>query len=153
MTDAPRLSLRRVRLADLAVSERLALAERASTATPDIRTRARAIVESVRDGGDAALRAANARYGGGLLEPVGEPALRVPPERLREARDQLPRELRDGLEQMAAQHRALPRRRGAAAEQWVRWRRASRSAASGAVSTAWPPTCPAARRPTRRRCS
>jgi histidinol dehydrogenase len=119
MTDALRVSLRRVRLSDLSVTERLALTERASTATPDIRTRARAIVESVRDGGDAALRAANVRYGGGLLEPIGEPALRVPSERLREARDRLPRQLREGLEQMAEHIERFHRVEVPPAEQWV----------------------------------
>ncbi len=119
MTDALRVSLRRVRLADLTVTERLALTERASTATPDIRARARAIVESVRDGGDAALRAANVRYGGGLLEPVGEPALRVPSERLREARDRLSRQLREGLEQMAEHIERFHRVEVPPAEQWV----------------------------------
>ncbi len=119
MTDALRVSLRRVRLADLTVTERLALTERASTATPDIRARARAIVRSVRDGGDAALRAANVRYGGGLLEPVGEPALRVPSERLREARDRLSRQLREGLEQMAEHIERFHRVEVPPAEQWV----------------------------------
>jgi histidinol dehydrogenase len=94
--------LRRVRLAGLSGAERRALTDRTATATPDIRARARAIVEAVRDGGDAALREANARYGGGLREPAEAPALRVPAARLREARDRLPRDLREGLEVMAA---------------------------------------------------
>lgn len=93
--------LRRLRLDEASESERRALTDRASTATPDIRARARAIVDAVRDGGDAALREANARYGGGLLEPAAAPALRVPPEDLRAARDRLPAELREGLGQMA----------------------------------------------------
>ncbi len=119
MTDALRVSLRRVRLAGLSAIERRALTDRASTATPDIRARARAIVESVRDGGDTALRAANARYGGGLLEPTDAPTLRVPPEQLREARDRLPSQLRGGLEQMAEHIERFHRVEVPPAEQWV----------------------------------
>jgi histidinol dehydrogenase len=119
VTDPPPLRLRRVRLADLSPDQRRGLTERASTATPDVRTRARAIVESIRDGGDAALRAANARYGGGLHEPAEAPALSVPPARLREARDQLPRDLRDGLETMAANIERFHRVEVPPAEQWV----------------------------------
>ncbi len=119
MTDPLPLRLRRVRLADLSPDQRRGLTERASTATPDVRARARAIVESIRDGGDAALRAANARFGGGLREPAEAPALSVPPARLREARDQLPRDLRDGLETMAANIERFHRVEVPPAEQWV----------------------------------
>ena len=101
MTDAPAPALRRLRLADASEAERRALTDRASTATPDIRAKARGIVDSVRTGGDAALRAANERFGGGLTEPAEAPALRIPAQDLRAARDRLPTELRDGLEQMA----------------------------------------------------
>jgi histidinol dehydrogenase len=101
MTVTPAATLRRLRLADASKAERQALTDRASTATPDIRAKARAIVDSIRVGGDAALRDANGRFGGGLTEPTEAPALRVPAEELRAARDRLPPELRDGLEQMA----------------------------------------------------
>ncbi|MFN8518393.1 MAG: histidinol dehydrogenase [Chloroflexota bacterium] len=96
-------TLRRVQLGALAPDERAAIVRRAATATPELRERVRAIVEQVRVGGDAALRDLNARYGGGLA-PVGdEPArLRVPRGELLAARDALPRELRRGLEAMAA---------------------------------------------------
>ena len=95
-------TLTRIRLAELNVSQRRALTERSSTATPDIRERARRIVAAVRDGGDAALREANARYGGGLREPADAPSLSVPRADLRTARDRLPGELRAALEHMAA---------------------------------------------------
>ena len=100
MTDSTAPTLRRLRLADATDAERRALTDRASTATPDIRAQARAIVDAVRTGGDAALREANARFGGGLAEPADAPALRVPTKDLRAARDRLPAELRTGLEQM-----------------------------------------------------
>lgn len=118
MTDTtPRL--RRLRLADATDAERRALTERASTATPDIRAKARQIVEAVRARGDAALREANARFGGGLTEPVEAPALRVPPEELRAARDRLPGELRDGLEQMARNIETFHAIEVPPPEQWV----------------------------------
>jgi histidinol dehydrogenase len=101
MTDSPTPRLRRIRLADASEAERRALTERSSTATPDIRAKAREIVQAVRAGGDAALRDANARFGGGLTEPADAPALRVSTEELAAARDRLSPELRAGLEQMA----------------------------------------------------
>jgi histidinol dehydrogenase len=101
MTDNPARRLRRLRLASASEAERRALTDRSSTATPDIRARAREIVQAVRAGGDAALRDANARFGGGLTQPADAPALRVPAEELAAARDRLSPELRAGLEQMA----------------------------------------------------
>jgi histidinol dehydrogenase len=101
MTDTPTPRLRRFVLANASAAERRALTDRSSTATPDIRARAREIVDAVRTGGDAALRDANARFGGGLTEPADAPALRVPAEELASARDRLSPELRAGLEQMA----------------------------------------------------
>jgi histidinol dehydrogenase len=101
MTDTPTPRLRRFVLANASAAERRALTDRSSTATPDIRARAREIVDAVRTGGDAALRDANARFGGGLTEPADAPALRVPAEELATARDRLSPELRAGLEQMA----------------------------------------------------
>ncbi|MFO7533626.1 MAG: histidinol dehydrogenase [Candidatus Limnocylindrales bacterium] len=101
MTDTSAPTLRRLRLADASEAQRRALTDRASTATPDIRAKARAIVDSIRAGGDAALRDANRRFGGGLTEPADAPALRVPAEELAAARDRLSPELRAGLEQMA----------------------------------------------------
>lgn len=101
MSDIPTPTLRRLRLADASEAERRALTDRASTATPDVRAKARAIIDAVRTGGDAALRDANKRFGGGLTEPAAAPALRIPEADLRAARDRLPLALRNGLEQMA----------------------------------------------------
>ena len=119
MTDAATTILRRVRLADLSTGQRRSLTERATTATPEIRQRARGIVEAVRDGGDAALRLANARFGGGLTEPAEAPALGIATSELRAARDRLPRELRDALEHMAANIERFHRVEVPPAEQWV----------------------------------
>jgi histidinol dehydrogenase len=119
MTDTVAPTLRRLRLADASEVERRALTDRASTATPDIRAKARAIVEAVRAGGDAALREANARFGGGLTEPGESPALQVPPEELRAARDRLPAELRRGLEQMARNIESFHKAEVPPPEQWV----------------------------------
>jgi len=119
MTDTSAPTLRRLRLADASDAERRALTERASTATPEVRAKARAIVDSIRAGGDAALREANARFGGGLVEPTDAPALRVPAEDLRAARDRLPTELRDGLEQMARNIESFHAVEVPPPEQWV----------------------------------
>jgi histidinol dehydrogenase len=112
-------TLRRVRLAEVTEAERRALTARPSTATPSVRAKARAIVDAVRSGGDTALRDANARYGGGLVEPAEAPALRVPPDELRAARDRLPTELRRGLEQMARNIEAFHAAQVPPPEQWV----------------------------------
>ena len=119
MSGADATRLRRVSLAALSVAERRALIERSSTATAEVRARARAIVEAVRDGGDAALRDANARFGGGLRVPSGEAALRIPAEELRAARDRLPADLRAGLEHMATNIRRFHEVEVPPAEQWV----------------------------------
>jgi histidinol dehydrogenase len=115
---APRL--RRVRLAELAPGERRAIVRRASTATPELRERVRAIIEAVRDGGDAALREINGRFGGGLPATDGHPArLRIPREELLAARDALPRDLRRGLESMAANIERFHAVQVPSPEQWV----------------------------------
>ena len=119
MTDQVIPALRRLRLADASEAERRALTDRASTATPDIRAKARAIVDGVREGGDAALREANARFGGGLVEPAESPPLRVPAQDLRAARDLLPTELREGLEQMARNIESFHAAEVPPPEQWV----------------------------------
>ena len=119
MTDQAVPVLRRLRLAEATEAERRALTDRASTATPDIRAKARTIVDAVREGGDAALREANAAFGGGLVDPAGSPALRVPPEDLRAARDRLPTELREGLEQMARNIESFHAAEVPPPEQWV----------------------------------
>jgi histidinol dehydrogenase len=119
MTGTIAPTLRRLHLAEAAPAERRALTERASTATPEIRARARAIVDAIRAGGDRALREANRRYGGGLLEPADAPALQVPAAELRAARDRLPRELRAGLEQMARNIEAFHAIEVPPGAQWV----------------------------------
>jgi histidinol dehydrogenase len=119
MTDIAPPTLRRLRLADASEAERRALTVRASTATPDIRAQARTIVDGIREGGDTALRAANKRFGGGLVEPADAPALRVPAEELRAARDRLPTDLRAGLEQMARNIESFHAVEVPPAAQWV----------------------------------
>jgi histidinol dehydrogenase len=96
--------LRRVRLAGLAPAERDDLTRRTALADPAIRDRARAIVAEVRDGGETALRAANARFGGALAtDPkTGSVPLRVPAADIAAALDALAPDLRIGLETMAA---------------------------------------------------
>ena len=115
MTDALRVSLRRVRLADLSAAERRALTDRASTATPG-HPRPGA---GDRGGRARWWRRRAARRQRALRRwPAGaRPASRpcgVPPERLREARDRLPRDLRAGLEQMAGNIERFHARPGAA---------------------------------------
>jgi len=119
MTTADIPRLRRVRLADLTDAERNELTSRASTATPEVRDGARAIVDAVRGGGDAELRRLNARFGGGLAEPAEAPLLRLPASRLREARDRLSPELRAGLERMATNIERFHSIQVPPSEQWV----------------------------------
>ena len=112
--------LRRVRLADCSVTERAALVERSASASSDVREGARAIVDEVRRGGDAALRAANARFGGGLAPSAAVPApLRVSATELAAARDALPDVLRDALLAMARNIEAFHAVQVPPREQWV----------------------------------
>lgn len=122
MTAGPAAAgLRRLRLADLPPAERARLLERAPTVTGELRERVRSIVETVRDGGDAALREANVRFGGGLPPGAdGSPApLRVPAPELAAARDALPARLRLALETMAANIERFHAVQVPPAEQWV----------------------------------
>lgn len=113
-------TLRRVRLAALSPAEREAIVRRASTTTPGLRERVRLIIGQVRDGGDAALRELGARHGGGLPSHDGGPArLRIPRDELLAARDALPRDLRRGLEVMAANIERFHAVQVPAPEQWV----------------------------------
>jgi histidinol dehydrogenase len=73
-----------------------ALFRRGAVPDPRVREGARAILASVKAGGDAAVREANARYGGGRAG--GE--LLVAPAEMAAARDALPPRIRRGLEQM-----------------------------------------------------
>ena len=113
--------MRRVRLADLTDSERLALLDRAPVAGGTVRDGARAIVEAVRTGGDAALREANARFGGGLTGGPDRPApLRLEQSELQKACARLPADLRAALDTMIANVRSFHRAQVPPAEQWVR---------------------------------
>lgn len=114
-------AMRRVRLADLTETDRQALLERAPVATGRIRDGARAIIEAVRRGGDAALREANARFGGGL---AGDTAGRTAPLRLERrdlvaACDRLPADLRAALDVMIANVERFHRLQVPPPEQWV----------------------------------
>lgn len=112
--------MRRVRLADLSPAELRAILTRATTTTPELRERVRAILESVRTGGDAALRDAGERFGGGLPATDGQPArLSIPASELRDARDRLPRDLRRGLDEMARNIERFHAVQVPPAEQWV----------------------------------
>jgi len=85
-------------------------------AVPDRRVRegARAILDSVKSGGDAAVREANARFGGGRAGG----ALLVGRAEMDAARDALPLRVRDGLEQMIAKHSPLCRNRASSDPQY-----------------------------------
>jgi len=133
---------RSIRLSALEPAARQALTDRTATVSESVRAAARAIVAEVRAGGDRALRAANARLGGGLPDgPDGTPApLRVPPARLAEAAAAMAPALREGLERMAAnierfhaEQVPLPRERWVEVEPGVRvgrsWRPLERVAA------------------------
>lgn len=98
---APLVSLRRLDLARAAsdpavAAERDALLRRGAVPDPAVRSGARAILDEVRTGGDAAVRAANSRVGGGL--PDGR--LILERRELLAARDALDPEVRRGLETM-----------------------------------------------------
>lgn len=68
--------MRRITLADLSPSEYRNLTRRSAVPDPSIRTAAAEIVDQVRLGGDAAVRAANGEFGGGPANGL----LRVPTE-------------------------------------------------------------------------
>ena len=112
--------MRRVRLADLSPAELDGILTRATTSTPELRERVRAIIESVRTGGDDGLRDAGERFGGGLPRVGDEPVpLSIPATELRAARDRLPRDLRRGLDEMARNIERFHAVQVPPAEQWV----------------------------------
>ena len=98
---AATVSLRRLDLAragsDPAVaSEVKALLRRGAVPDRSVREGARAILEAVKAGGDAAVREANRRHGGGRADG----SLLVTRAEMEAARDALPPRIRAGLEQM-----------------------------------------------------
>jgi histidinol dehydrogenase len=100
---APIVSLRRLELAradeDPAVAAEIkALIRRGAVPDPRVREGARAILAAVKAGGDAAVRDANAKFGGGRADG----SLFVTRAEMEAARDALPPRIRAGLEQMIA---------------------------------------------------
>jgi histidinol dehydrogenase len=98
---APVVSLRRLELARAAAdpsvaAEVKALLRRGAVPDPRVREGARAILAAVKAGGDAAVRDANARFGGGRADG----SLLVSRAEMEAARDALPPRIRAGLEQM-----------------------------------------------------
>jgi histidinol dehydrogenase len=97
----PTVSLRRLELARAAsdstvAAEIKALFRRGAVPDQRVREAARAILASVKEGRDAAVREANARHGGGRADG----SLLVGRAELEAARDALPPRIRAGLEQM-----------------------------------------------------
>jgi histidinol dehydrogenase len=97
----PVVSLRRLELAKAASDPAVAaeikgLFRRGAVPDPKVREGARAILASVKAGGDAAVREANARFGGGRCGG----SLLVTRAEMEAARDALPPRIRAGLEQM-----------------------------------------------------
>ena len=97
----PTVSLRRLELAraglDPAIAAEIkALFRRGAVPDQRVREAARAILASVKEGGDAAVREANARHGGGRADG----SLLVGRAEMEAARDALPPRIRAGLEQM-----------------------------------------------------
>ncbi len=95
------VSLRRLNLGavggDPAVAAEIeSLVRRGAVPERRVRESARAILDSVRSGGDAAVREANLRYGGGRAGG----SLLVSRAEMEQARDDLPPRIRAGLEQM-----------------------------------------------------
>jgi histidinol dehydrogenase len=98
---APRVTLRRLELARAAADPSIAadvkaLLRRGAVPDPRIREGARAILAEVKAGGDAAIRDANAKFGGGRADG----SLLVSRAEMDAARDALPPRIRAGLEQM-----------------------------------------------------
>jgi histidinol dehydrogenase len=101
-TVRPVVRLRRLILADASdpavAAARDALLHRGAVPDPSVRDGARRILAEIRAGGDAAVRAANDRYGGGLADG----RLVIPRAELLKARDRLQPAIRDALETMIA---------------------------------------------------
>jgi histidinol dehydrogenase len=91
-----RLDLRRAGSDPEVAAEVTALFRRGAVPDPRVREGARAILAAVKSGGDAAVRDANRRHGGGRADG----SLLVTRAEMEAARDSLPPRIRSGLEQM-----------------------------------------------------
>jgi histidinol dehydrogenase len=91
-----RLDLRRAGSDPEVAAEVRALFRRGALPDPRVREGARAILAAVKTGGDAAVREANRRHGGGRADG----SLLVTRAEMEAARDSLPPRIRSGLEQM-----------------------------------------------------
>lgn len=96
---APAIRLRRIDLGQRGGDDAIvALARRSSVPDPEVRDGAARIVAEVRAGGDAAVRAANQRFGGGLADG----SLLIAGNALQEAASRLPADVRRALDQAIA---------------------------------------------------
>src|SRR5450759_3638267 len=93
-----RLELARATADPSVAAEVNALLRRGAVPDPRVREGARAILATVKAGGDAAVRDANTRFGGGRADG----SLLVSRAEMEAARDALPPRIRAGLEQMIA---------------------------------------------------
>jgi histidinol dehydrogenase len=95
-TRLARLDLRQAASDPAVAARRERLIRRGAIAEPAVRDGARRILAEIRSGGDAAVRAANVRFGGGLADG----RLVLDAAELIAARDALPGPIRAGLETM-----------------------------------------------------
>jgi len=95
--------MRRVNLSDLDAASTSALTSRSAVPDASVRAAAAEIVESIRNGGDAALLDANGRFGGG----PSNGAIRVETAAIDAAIDGLSPALREALETAAANIRSV----------------------------------------------
>jgi histidinol dehydrogenase len=89
-----RLDLRRAGSDPEVAADVTALFRRGAVPDPRVREGARAILAAVKSGGDAAVRDANRRHGGGRADG----SLLVTRAEMEAARDSLPPRIRSGLE-------------------------------------------------------
>ncbi|NND04678.1 MAG: histidinol dehydrogenase [Acidimicrobiia bacterium] len=92
--------IKTIKLSELSVAERHSLTRRSPVSDPAVRQGARRIVESIRDGGDDALRAASERHGGGLADG----SFAIDPAEFSRAADRIDPDLLAGLD---AAHAAI----------------------------------------------
>lgn len=96
--DLRHLELSRAATEPVIAAEIKALLRRGAVPDPKVREGARAILAAVKSGGDAAVRDANARFGGGRADG----SFLVGRAEMEATRDTLPPRIRAGLEQMIA---------------------------------------------------